>query len=236
MIRISVIVPTYNEEKNIVNCMEAISRQTLPRKEYEIIIVDGPSKDRTKELAKRYVDKFIIQKSKGISGARNDGVRIAKGPIIATTDADCIVPKDWLERILKNLEDKRYIAVCGSDGPIEKNLKARTLYFFLKNIIHLLSFFKIYCLGGTNSAFRKREFMKIGGYKNLAYSDDADLGIRLKKIGKIKYDRGMHVKLSVRRLEKNGYIKTLLTWLSGDLRLLLGLSIPKKQYARQKYS
>jgi len=233
---ISIVVPTYNEEKNIVKCMKLLSNQTLPREEYEIIVVDGGSKDRTWKLAERYADKVILQKSEGIGGARNDGVRIAKGDIIATTDADCIIPKNWLEIISKNLEDKKYIAVCGSDGPIERKLKAQLVYFFLKNIIHLATFFKIYCLGGTNSAFRKDVFMKVGGYKDLTYSDDAELGFRLRKIGRIKYDRSMHIKLSVRRMEKQSYLKILLTWLNGDVRLLLGMNIPKKRYARLEYS
>lgn len=235
MKKISVVIPTYNEERNIVKCLKLLSNQTLPRGEYEIIVVDGGSKDRTRKLAKRYADKVILQKSKGIGGARNDGVRIAKGDIIATTDADCIIPKNWLEIISKNLKDNRYIAVCGSDEPIEKNLKAQLVYFFLKNIIHLATFFNMYCLGGTNSAFRKMEFLKIGGYRNLAYADDAELGFRLRRIGKIKYDRGMRIKLSVRRMEKQGYLKILSTWLNGDIRLLLGMNIPEKRYARLEY-
>lgn len=235
MIRISVIVPTYNEEKNILKCMKLLNKQTLPRKGYEIIVVDGGSRDRTVKLARKYANKVIQQKSKGIGGARNDGVRIAKGDIIATTDADCMVPKDWLEKILKNLKDEKYIAVCGSDGPIEKNVKAVLAYFFIKNIIHLATFFGIFCLGGTNSAFRKRNFMKIGGYRNIAHSDDVDLGFRLKKSGKLKYDRSLYVKLSVRRMKKHGYLNTVLTWTSGGLRLFLGLDIPKKDYAKIDY-
>jgi len=233
--KISVVIPTYNEEKNIGKCLKVITRQTIPRKEYEIIIVDWGSTDRTKKIAKQYVDRFILQKSEGIGGARNDGVRIAKADIIATTDADCLVSGDWLEKMLNHFEDKRYVAVCGSDGPVEKDPKARAIYFFLKNIIHFASFFHLYCLGGGNTAFRKRQFLRVGGYRNLSFSDDADLGFRLAKIGRIKYDRSIYVKLSTRRMEKQGYRKILMTWLNGDLRLILGLPIPKKSYARLKY-
>lgn len=236
MIKVSVIIPTYNEERNIVKFMKNLTNQTVPRADYEVIIVDGQSKDRTVELARKYADKVIQQKSDGIGGARNDGVRIAKSPIIATTDADCEVPADWVEKIISDMESGDYVAVCGSDGPIENNIKARIVFFFIKNFIHFASLFNVYCLGGTNSAFRKKEFMKIGGYRNLSYSDDADLGFRLKQIGKIKYDRSLYVGLSVRRMENQGYRKTLLTWINGDIRLLLGIDIPKKNYRKFDYS
>src|SRR3990172_3737337 len=88
---ISIIIPTYNEENYIEKCLKSLSNQTLPRNKYEIIIVDGGSKDRTIDIARKYVDKVIRQKSKGVGGARNDGVNAAKYGVIATTDADFIV-------------------------------------------------------------------------------------------------------------------------------------------------
>jgi len=94
---ISVIVPTYNEEKNIERCLKSLENQTIPRNKFEVIIVDGQSKDRTVEIAKKYADKVIQQKSKGVGGARNDGVEIARGNIIAVTDADSILFKKMRE-------------------------------------------------------------------------------------------------------------------------------------------
>ena len=104
MKKISVVVPTYNEEENIVKCLESLRNQTIPREDYEIIIVDAPSKDKTQELAKKNgADKVIVQKSKGISGARNDGFMVADSEIVATTDCDIEIPKDWLEKKLQIL-------------------------------------------------------------------------------------------------------------------------------------
>jgi len=147
-----------------------------------------------------------------------------------------LVPTDWLERIVSNFNDPAVIAVCGADGPIEKTLKSRTVFFFVRNAIRLCPVFGLYCLGGTNSAFRKDAFMQVGGYRNLPHSDDADLGFRLSKVGKIRYDRKVFVEFSTRRLEKNGYGKTLWTWLKGDLLLLMGRDIrAKEDYSRQEY-
>lgn len=233
---ISVVIPTYNEEANIERSLRQFERQTIGRKNVELIVVDGGSKDRTREVANKYADRVIIQKSKGVGGARNDGVAAAKYGLIATTDADTLLSPDWLERIVFNFRDTAVIAVCGADGPIEKTLKPRAVFFVVRNAIRLCSYFGLFCLGGTNSAFRKDAFMQVGGYRDLPHSDDADLGFRLGKIGKIRYDRKMFVEFSTRRLEKNGYGKTLWTWLKGDLLLLFGKDIkPKEGYAKQEY-
>ncbi|HQC13405.1 MAG TPA: glycosyltransferase, partial [Methanoregulaceae archaeon] len=57
---ISVVVPAYNEEANIGRCLESLNRQSLPRDEYEIIVVDGDSKDNTRQIAERYADLVFI--------------------------------------------------------------------------------------------------------------------------------------------------------------------------------
>ncbi len=236
MKRISVVVPTYEEEKSIERFLSQFEHQTIPRSEFELIVVDGDSKDMTREIAEKYADKVIIQASKGIGGARNDGVEIAESPFIATTDADIVLPERWLEIMLKHFEnDDEVVAVVGPDGPLEKNWKSRMVYFFLRNVIYLATFFGLYTTGGTNSGFRKAAFQKIGGYRSLPHSDDVDIGFRLRKNGKIVYDKELYVELSVRRMEKDGYINTLLTWLKGDLRILFGLDIAGKGYAKQKY-
>jgi glycosyltransferase involved in cell wall biosynthesis len=233
---ISIIIPTYNEEKFIEITLKALDNQTIARENYEIIIVDGKSIDKTVKIAKKYADKIIMQKSNGIGGARNDGVKAAKYELIATTDADVLVPTYWLERILKKFEDKKFIAVCGPDEPIEKNVKSMVTYFMLNTIIRVMTLFNLYCLGGTSSAFRKQVFLTSGGYReDLPYCDDAELGFRLRKIGKIYYDKNNCVKISVRRMEKNGYLNTLLTWLKGDLKLLLGYSLKRTDYSKQEY-
>jgi len=65
---ISVIIPTYNEEANITACLESLCQQTLDRDEYELIVVDGNSKDRTCELALEYADMVMTQTSKKVGG------------------------------------------------------------------------------------------------------------------------------------------------------------------------
>src|SRR5659263_765291 len=120
---ISVIIPTYNEEANITACLRSLCNQTMSRDEYELIVVDGNSKDRTCELAREYADEVITQTSKKVGGARNDGVLRARGNIVATTDADCIIPPEWLEIIKTDFESPNIVQLYGIAYTIEEGLK-----------------------------------------------------------------------------------------------------------------
>jgi len=234
-VKISVVVPAYEEHDGIEAFLRQFERQTLPRSEYEIIIVDGDSRDGTREIARRYADQVLVQTTPGIGGARNDGVARARADLIATTDVDCRVPEDWLARIVQHFENPGVVAVCGPDGPRERTWKARGTFLFVRSLIRWAARLGLYSTGGTNSAFRKDAFDAVGGYRSLPHSDDVDLGFRLRHAGRIVYDPRLFVEFSARRLEKQGYLRTLLLWLRGDLKVLTGRPIEAVAYARQRY-
>ena len=234
--RISIVIPTYNEEKNIGRLLVKLNHQTIPSEEFEIIIVDGASTDRTREIAEAMGAMVIMQKRNGISGARNDGFLKAKADFIATTDADCIVPNRWLEFFLEDFQDSNVVAVTGPDGPIEKNWKSNLIYFIFRFVGQGSALFNLYGTVGANSAFRKSAFLKCGGYKPLPHNDDVEIAFRIKKLGKIVYDIRTFVNLSVRRLEQKGYLNVLMNWLKGDLYLILGKEVKaKERYEKQSY-
>ena len=240
---ISVIIPTYNEEKNIERCLKALNKQTIPRENYEIIVVDGQSKDRTIQIAQNYADKVFQQKSKGVGGARNDGVRAATGEIIDTTDADCIPSSEWLEIVQKRFEDENVIALTGYLDPFEyEGLKSHEVYvyrflFWISNI--LLSFLSVvgyYHLCGANSAFKRDVFLEIGGYKDLPYSDDIEIYKRLKLKGKMVLDKRMRVNYSIRRIKKMSLIKYIYQITRNDFVVLIRKLKPTDDsYAKQVY-
>ena len=233
--RVSVVVPTFHEEAGIEGFLRQFDDQTLPRSEFEVIIVDGGSADRTREIAARHADRVILQAGEGVGGARNDGVAIARAGVVATTDADCRLPRDWLERIVHRFEDPGVVAVVGPDGPLEGGWKARSLFFLIRGLIRVAAMAGVYTTGGGNSAFRRDAFLAVGGYRPLPHSDDVDLGLRIRAQGRIVYDPALFVRFSVRRLERHGYARTLLTWLRGDVKLLAGRPLEGAAYARQKY-
>ena len=235
--RISVVIPTYNEERNIGRLLFKLNHQSISRNEYEIMIVDGGSIDKTCEIAQKKGAIVIKQKRNGIGGARNDGFLKAKADLIATTDADCIVPNQWLEFFLEDFQDPHVIAITGPDGPIEKNWKSNLLYRIFRFLGQGSTLFNIYGTVGANSAFRKSAFLKCGGYKSIPHNDDVEIAFRIKKLGKIVYDPRTYVNLSVRRLEQRGYFKLVMNWLIADLYILLGKEIKSRnQYNKQIYN
>lgn len=106
-IKISVIIPVYNVEKYIEQCLESVVNQTL--KEIEIIIVNDGTKDNSMKKIERFLsDKRIIVISKengGLSSARNTGLKIAKGKYIAFVDSDDFIGKTMLEDLYNDSED-----------------------------------------------------------------------------------------------------------------------------------
>lgn len=237
--KISVVIPTYNEEKGLEKFLRQFSKQTLPRNEFEIIIVDGNSTDRTRQIAEKYADVVFIQKSKGVGGARNDGVKIAKAEVVATTDADVILPPFWLEKIYEHFEkDKKLIFLFGANYP---TTTTKVIRFFggLKQIINQIfaKFHITYLAEGPNMSFRRDAFLKVGGYSDLPIMDDTEITSRMRSLGKIIFDRRIFVYASVRRLEKKGTSRTGFTLLTSYFKLVLfgkkGLQV--KDYTKQQY-
>lgn len=103
---ISVIVPVYNVEKYLEECLESIKRQTYT--DIEVILVNDGSIDRSKEICERYCKKdsrfkLVNQENKGLSGARNRGMLESKGEFISFVDSDDVLKEDMLEQLMKQM-------------------------------------------------------------------------------------------------------------------------------------
>jgi glycosyltransferase involved in cell wall biosynthesis len=212
---ISVIIPTFNEEENIAQCLVSLSHQTLSRSEYEIIVVDGGSKDATCEIAKKYADLVFTQTSRKVGGARNDGVMAAKGDIIATTDADCILPPHWLKRIAEDFHDPSVSQVYGPVYPIEEGIRNQ-ISLFLANMFSRIGYYSttFYYTLGCNTAFRKKAFVRAGMYRCIDAGDDLEIAMRMKDFGRIVYDNRLKVGFSMRRYQKFGAVQSIYEWIA----------------------
>lgn len=216
---ISVVVPTYNEEQNIEGCLRSLADQTVPRDTYEIIVVDGNSKDKTRELAEPLADRVFVQTSKRVGGARNDGAMAAKGDIIATTDADCILPRDWVERIERNFAERGIVQLYGTVYPLEGGIRNH-LSLLGANTFARLGYHTrtIYFTLGCNTAFDREAFLRAGMYRCIDAGDDLEIAQRMRKIGKVYLDPGLKIGFSMRRYQQFGTLKSISEWLYIVLR------------------
>ena len=102
--KFSIIVPVYNTEKYLKRCLDSIKGQTFS--DYEVILVNDGSKDNSKDIIEKYPYKAINQKNQGLSMARNNGVKEAKGEYIIFLDSDDYIEKDLLKKINESLDNK----------------------------------------------------------------------------------------------------------------------------------
>ncbi len=123
---VSVVVPTYNEEKNIEECLDSLIDQTYPKEKYKIIVVDGGSTDSTREVVEQYDAVTLLNNpKKNAATGRNIGVEHAEGEYIALTDADVEVEETWLESLVSTiLRKNNEVAGIGGDTRIPKNASA----------------------------------------------------------------------------------------------------------------
>jgi cellulose synthase/poly-beta-1,6-N-acetylglucosamine synthase-like glycosyltransferase len=195
---ITVVISARNEEKSIDHCIESLIKQTYPVHLFEIIIVDDYSIDSTAAIANSFNQKNISliklrdfietenlnsYKKKAIETA----ISLAKGNLIVTTDADCIVQPDWLKTIASYYEDYDsvfiaapviYEGISFADSAFKKFFKIFQLLDFmaLQGITAASVYKKIHNMcNGANLAYEKKAFYKVGGFEgidNIASGDD----------------------------------------------------------------
>jgi 1,2-diacylglycerol 3-alpha-glucosyltransferase len=212
--KISVVVPAYNEEDFIGATLKSLVNQTY--KNFELIVVDNNSTDKTGEVAEKYGARVILEREKGVAHARNTGFSKANGKIIASTDADSIVPDTWIERIVSEFDKDASLVAFGGlgllySGPVTARAAARYLFPTIWSIDKILS--GGWNLSGFNMAVVRAAFLKIGGFNtSLQIGEDIDLAQRLRKIGRVLVDANFVVFTSGRRY-RNGLFSGVMTYI-----------------------
>jgi len=203
--KISVVIPVYNEEDRIEKCLQALVKQTqIPD---EIIIVDNNCTDNSIKIAQKYPVRIIKEKKQGISYARNAGFDAAKYEIIGRIDSDTVLQPHWVKIVKETFQEHpEYLAISGPlffYDIISKHLASSicnfTYYYLLKKIHghHLVI--------GSNMAIRKSAWQKVKKHlimNNKEVHEDMDLAIQVAKYGQIGYIHEMETDVSGRRITK----------------------------------
>ena len=210
---ISFIIPCYNEEKHIRDCIRSIKREAYCLPLYEIIVVDNNCTDNTVLIATEEKVTIVSEQQKGVVFARQRGYETAKYDLIANIDADSRLCEGWIETALLQIADLNVVAVT---GPLVYDDVSRSLAISTK-IYYYLAWFSNNFIGvflqGGNALIRKSALDKTNGYDTTIafYGEDTMTAKRLEPFGKIKFVMDLKLHSSPRRLKDQGVIST--TWL-----------------------
>lgn len=193
---ISIVVVTKNEEKHIKDCLESLMRLEYPKGKYEIIVVDGNSTDKTREIVEKYLVKLIIDKEGGLANSRNIGIESAKGDYVASTDADCVVKEDWLKNLVDSIQEasKDVVAVGGpnlifeDDAPFAKLVGYMQETFFgsggAPQSYRINKSKYVFSIHNCNILYKKSILIREGGFDDrFNVGEDAELNFRLGQKG-----------------------------------------------------
>ena len=184
--RVSVVVCAYNADRTMDQCLASLEHLNYP--DYEVIVVNDGSTDRTLEISERYkYCRIISQPNKGLSVARNVGAEAATGEIIAYTDSDCVADKDWLTYLVHKMEHGGLTAVGGPNfPPPEDDLVPAAVAVSPGGPTHVLVSDEVAeHIAGCNMAFRKDVLLQLGGFDPVyrAAGDDVDICWRFQNAG-----------------------------------------------------
>jgi glycosyltransferase involved in cell wall biosynthesis len=208
---ISIVIPAYNEEKYLAVCLKSVIESGA--KVSEIIVVDNNSTDQTAAVARQFDGVRVVHEAvKGASSARHRGYLEATGDLIAYLDADTRMPAYWIERVQSRFDaDKRLVSISGPY--VYDELSSFTNFLIWLSWV-LPSVPVYWCTGymiwGGNVALRREALVAIGGFNTSIafYGDEADLGRRLSRVGKVRFDLSLIMYSSPRRLLKEGVCVT----------------------------
>ncbi|MCL5113111.1 MAG: glycosyltransferase [Patescibacteria group bacterium] len=225
-LKYAIIIPCYNEEKFLDDTLRSLSNQDF-KGNFEIIIVDNNSNDRTVQIAKKYSAKIVQEKTPGICFARQKGLNSSSADIIISTDADTVFKANWLTRIDQEFKkDPKLIALAGPCKFMKGPWWSKIYPYFLFGYVYLYSkIFKNPCyITATNTAFKKAYF---DGYNTSLTQggDELDLLDRIKNKGKFKFIFSNPVYTSPRRLNRGMFYNIFVSFI---YYYLIGYKINKK--------
>ena len=209
-VRISVVIPARNEEKNLPQLLEALSSQTYPKELFQVIVVDDFSEDGTADVVKDFVYRhsglsLMVVTPEGDSASSSKksavsiGISVAGGELVVTTDADCIPGSRWLQTIAAFY---RYRNASFIAGPVQYTYRHRFIEIFqaldfitLQGITaaSVGSGFHDMC-NGANLAYTKKAFEEVNGFSGIDHVASGDDMLLMYKIRKAHPGRVFYLK------------------------------------------
>jgi len=218
--KVSVVIPAYNEEKNIAKTIESILAQNYHN--FEVIVVNNASTDKTADVASTFPVKVVHEPIKGLLSARERGRLESSGDIIVNIDADCLPDPDWISRGVSLFSENCIIAVTGPYDYYDGSklfrhgslLTQKHVYLVMSKFLQSSYIKKGAVLIGGNNFIRAEVLKKAGGYTTAIkfYGEDTDTAKKIARFGKILFSPTLTMKTSARRFQAEGTINIMLKY------------------------
>ena len=213
--RLSFVIPAYNEEAYLPACLDSILAQTRAvGVEAEIIVVNNASTDGTREVALRYPGIHLVDEPrKGLPFARQAGFAASIGELIANVDSDSRLTPGWVTQVLAAFEKQPNLVALS--GPLvfydltPKQRGSVQIFFGIAFLVYVINRYILRAgsmIQGGNFVLRREALEKIGGFDTAIafYGEDTDIARRLNPIGDVNFTPKLKMFSSARRLKHEG--------------------------------
>lgn len=210
---VSVVVPAYDEAGSIGRCLDALAGQDA-----EVVVVAGGDDDTASVAAEHpATDVVVADDGRGAGAARNRGVEATSRDVLCFTDADTVVPDDWVESHRRHYADDDVVGVGGPARPLEDDWTDRVLFRVLSDYWYRVSWpIGFVQLPTFNCSYRASTFRDHGGFdESIPFMEDTELSLRLRDEGEFVYDPDTRVSTSARRERDQGYLSLFATYARG---------------------
>jgi glycosyltransferase involved in cell wall biosynthesis len=216
--RVSVVVPAYNEEKLLPKCLKSLRKQSYP---CEVVVCDNGSSDRTYEIAQKHADKALVERKRGALHAINKGAKSASGDLIAITGADCVVPPDWVKNFVRFFRDPEVITCYGPVDPLEgRHHRYFSMMNYAEKICIRLGLW--FVIQGANCMIRHDVLVKVGYFDtDVEVFEENGFFKKIRKLGKVKFVSKNPIKASGRRVDECGKLRLVMLGAGQMLKLTL---------------
>ncbi len=203
------VVPTLNEERHVESLLASLKEQS--QTSFEVLIVDGGSKDKTSDIAHLYDARVVVLPGCGEFASRNVGAKMARGEFLLFTCADIIFPNGLLAKVIENFDQTpELIALTGPGYPFGASFFGRIEYIVYNVIRYLFAKFprpfKRFSTSTNFLVVRKDYFDRTGGFKVDEINADGLMGKTLLEMGEVAFSLDNYVYISARRMENMGIL------------------------------
>ncbi len=214
--KLSIVIPTYNEERDLPRLLTALANQTFH--DFEVIVADNHSTDATQDIVRKFGAR-LVQGGNPAEG-RNAGAKAATGDTIIFFDADVFPPADFVEKTIQEFQERKLDIATADTVPISDHLRDKAMHEVVNKYFRMLQSFFPHA-PGFFIVCKKEVFDKVGGFDpEVKLAEDHTFVMAASKVGKFAILKNVKIPVSARRITKEGRFKLSVKYIGSELHLI----------------